>query len=399
MNKLVSILLLVLFSVTTFAQDGEKLFKQNCSACHKVDKDGIGPALQGALDRWGGDKEAMYLWVKNWSKAVDAGYPRAVEVQSYDPSAMNKFPQLADADIDAIFAYVENPVSSTGGGDIPVTTGSDGSKNNMLNWILLGILAVFVLLALILAQISANLERVVAEKEGEELPEAKPLFARIFNQTTMMVLSLIAMGVIGFVVYHSAANLGRTKGYAPKQPIAFSHQLHAGTLEIDCQYCHTSAAVSKSASIPATNVCMNCHNAVNEGPKTGSKEIAKIYEASGWDPDKREYANEPKGPVEWVRLHNLPDHVFFSHAQHVTAGNIECQTCHGEVQEMEVVQQHSSLSMGWCIDCHRNTKVQFTENAYYADLFEEYHEKMKDDENFMVTVEKIGGTECQKCHY
>lgn len=408
MNKLVSLIIVMLFSITSFAQNdlavkGKKLFKQNCASCHKVDQKLIGPALNEALDNWGGDKEAMYMWVKNWAKAVEAGYPRAVEVQNYDASAMTLFPQLKDEDIDAIFAYVDNPASAENPGVVSsasVDTAATSKQGFGANWLLIALLVMFVILALLLAQVSSNLEHLVAEKQGVELPEQKPLFARIFNKKVLSLLSLIAMGIVGFVTYNSAASLGRSQGYEAKQPIAFSHKLHAGTLEIDCQYCHTSAAVSKSASIPATNVCMNCHKSVQEGPTGNKKEIEKIYKAAGFDPETLSYSKESTGAVEWVRMHNLPDHVFFSHAQHVTAGKIECQTCHGEIQEMEVVAQHSNLSMGWCINCHRETKVQFTENAYYDDLFEEYHDKLKaGDKDFFVTVEKIGGLECQKCHY
>lgn len=406
MNKLVSLIIVMLFSIASFAQDdlaikGKKLFNQNCASCHKVDKNLIGPALNVALDNWDGDKEAMYLWVKNWAKAVEAGHPRAIEVQNFDASAMTLFPQLKDEDIDAIFAYVDNPAAAAAPGAAPAATDGEPAKQGFgTNWLLIALLAMFVILALLLAQVSSNLERLVAEKQGEELPDQKSLFARIFNKKVLSLLSLIAMGVIGFVTYNSAAELGRSRGYEAEQPIAFSHKLHAGTLEIDCQYCHTSAAVSKQATIPATNVCMNCHKSVQEGPTGNTKEIEKIYAAAGFDPETLTYSKESTGAVEWVRMHNLPDHVFFSHAQHVTAGKIECQTCHGEIQEMEVVAQHSNLSMGWCIDCHRETKVQFTENAYYDDLFEEYHEKIKSgDKDFFVTVEKIGGLECQKCHY
>jgi hypothetical protein len=104
------------------------------------------------------------------------------------------------------------------------------------------------------------------------------------------------------------------------------------------------------------------------------------------------------GPIEWVRVHNLPDHVFFSHAQHVTVGEVECQTCHGTVEEMEIVKQISPLSMGWCVNCHRETEVQFAGNNYY-ESYRQYHEEMEAGVRTTVTVEEIGGIECQKCHY
>ncbi len=403
MSKILSVGILVLISLVSFAQDaanGEKLFKQNCSACHKVDKKLIGPPLNEALDNWGGDREAMYSWVRNWQKAVDAGYPRAVEVQNYDPSAMNLFPQLGDDQLNDIWAYVDNP-NYAGGETAAPAEDSATPKSGWakINWLLVGIVFFFIILALMLTNLSQNMERLVAEERGEQV-ERKSLWATVFNKKVMTALSLIAFCVIGVVAYNSAANLGRTKGYAPVQPIKYSHKLHAGTLGIECQYCHTPAAQGKQATIPAVNVCMNCHKSVSEGTKTGTVEIQKIYDAAGFNPETLQYDRESTGPVEWVRIHNLPDHVYFNHSQHVTAGKIECQTCHGPIQEMEVVQQNADLGMGWCIDCHRNTKVQFTENAYYDDLFKEYHDKLDaGDKDFFVTVEKIGGTECQKCHY
>ena len=186
------------------------------------------------------------------------------------------------------------------------------------------------------------------------------------------------------------------KGYAPEQPIAYSHKLHAGINGIDCNYCHHSARHGKSAAIPSANVCMNCHTYINEGP-SGKAEIQKIYDAVGFDPEKGRYIEgyEQK-PIKWVRIHNLPDLAYFNHSQHVVAGGLECQECHGPIEEMEVVEQHSELTMGWCINCHRETEVKVADNDYY----EEMHAKFKENhpgETF--NVEAIGGLECGKCHY
>ncbi|RMG75013.1 MAG: cytochrome C, partial [Bacteroidetes bacterium] len=168
--------------------------------------------------------------------------------------------------------------------------------------------------------------------------------------------------------------------YMPEQPIKFSHKTHAGTYQINCQYCHSGASKSKSAWIPSVNVCMNCHKAIQQGAQYGTEEIAKIYEAAGYDPNEAAYTKEPQ-PIEWVRIHNLPDHAYFNHAQHVTVGNIECQTCHGPVEEMEVVYQYSNLGMGWCISCHRQEKVKSL------------------GETTPYTVEDMGGLNCARCHY
>lgn len=406
MNRVITLLIILLVGTMSFSQDdeaalrGKDLFLGNCASCHKIDAAFTGPPLNAALEEWDGDKNAMYTWVRNWSQAVEEGYPRAIEVQSFDPSAMNLFPTLTDEQLDDIFAYVANPGVGSEGGSGAAVTGEPKTGIAAINWLLVGILILFIVLALILSQISDNLERLVAEKEGKVLTDQEPFFQRIFNKKVMSLLALIAVGVIGFVTYNSAAALGRTKGYAPEQPIAFSHKLHAGTLGVECLYCHTSAGVGKQATIPATDVCMNCHVAVSEGPTTGTREIAKIYASAGFNPSTLEYDLASTGPIEWKRLHNLPDHVYFNHSQHVTVGNVECQTCHGPIEEMDVVKQYSDLSMGWCINCHRETEVQFTQNAYYDELFEEYHNKLKSkDKEFLVTVEKIGGTECQKCHY
>lgn len=141
-----------------------------------------------------------------------------------------------------------------------------------------------------------------------------------------------------FNIANGAVNLGRQQGYAPEQPIKFSHELHAGQLKIDCQFCHSGARKGKHANIPAVNVCMSCHKYVQEGPKYGTKEIDKIYAAAGWDPEEQAYTS-PQQPIKWVRIHNLPDHVYFNHAQHVAVGGVDCQTCHGPVETMEVLAQ------------------------------------------------------------
>jgi len=401
----------VFFTITSAssqdAATGEQLFKVKCAACHAPNKKIIGPPLNEALGNWDNDKEAMYVWVRNWQEAVEAGYPRAVEVQDYDASAMNFFPELTDEDLDNIWAYIDNPAPPPpppGGKDVS-STGIAGPWYSNINFGLFGLLILFAVISLVLAAITQNLERFVAKKEGIDLGKQESLLQKVFNKKVMMTLSLLAFIVIGFTAYKSAANLGRSQGYAPAQPINYSHKIHAGQLGIDCQYCHTAAATSKSASIPSVNKCMNCHNSIDIETLTaqGQEDIQKIWAATGWNPDTRAYDLEPAGPIEWVRIHNLPDHVYFNHAQHVSAGKIKCQTCHGEIQEMEVVAQHSNLSMGWCIDCHRKTEVQFTENAYYENLYEEYHDKLNSDDkkykDFFVSVEKIGGTECQKCHY
>lgn len=263
---------------------------------------------------------------------------------------------------------------------------------------ILAVLLIVVILALV--HIKGQMKKMVWQKENPgQTPPAfgldgffqwvlkitAPIRHFIFNELnpTLGVLTVIGLVVVvlAFGFYHRAQDLGTQQGYAPDQPVNFSHELHAGKHNIDCQYCHTGVNKAKSANIPSTNICMNCHNIVKEGPKYGSEEIAKVVKA---------YENNE--PIEWVRIHNLPDHVYFNHAQHVNAGNVECETCHGDISNMEVVHQHSKLEMGWCIDCHRNRAVD-TSNQYY----QEHHEYVKNHDQY--TVADMGGTECQKCHY
>ena len=211
----------------------------------------------------------------------------------------------------------------------------------------------------------------------------------------------VALGVlVGFLWlsklgWDALMGIGVYQGYQPEQPIAFSHQVHAGQNGINCVYCHSGAEKGKAAGIPSANICMNCHKAVQEGKRTGTKEIAKIYAALDYDPSTGKYGSNPK-PIKWVKVHNLPDHVYFNHSQHVVAGKVECKTCHGAVDSMTVAKQHSPLTMGWCINCHRETEVQMAGNGYWDYLHETYKGKFKGQ---TITVEKMGGIECAKCHY
>lgn len=189
------------------------------------------------------------------------------------------------------------------------------------------------------------------------------------------------------VLVHEAIDLSRTQNYAPDQPIKFSHKIHSGENGIDCEYCHFTAWESKSAGIPSVSLCLNCHNVIRNGTQSGRFEINKIHAAV-----------KSGKPVEWIRVHNLPDHAFFSHAQHVKAGKVECQTCHGAVEEMHILKQHSDLSMGWCVNCHRDTEVHFSGNAYYS-IYSRLQEELKAGSRTKVTVEDVGGLDCMKCHY
>ncbi len=420
---------------------GEKLYKSNCASCHKLNAKLIGPALEGVEGRWvdGAEHEGidgrewLKRWIKNWQDPVNAGNPYAVSMQNFDGSAMTQFPALQDADIENILAYIAHgPIGSTG------PTGPTGevatAENPYTAYMLWGLLILLIVVALVLMRVSNLLNRLVMEKEGEEIPAPVAFWK---NKKFRAALTLLVVIYIGNATVTGAIDLGRQQEYMPEQPIKFSHELHAGINKINCQYCHSSAAESKHSNIPTTNVCMNCHKGIKgDDPKNGKygkNEISKIYAAAGFNPISgqyfEDYANQDKSyvdsiftvwlsdskvkagkdevnavlaqvqrPVEWTRIHNLPDHVYFNHSQHVTAGGIECQTCHGPVETMEELYQFSPLSMGWCINCHRETEVKFTQNPYY-ETFQVYHERLKDGEMKNVTVDHIGGTECQKCHY
>lgn len=400
-------LLLLLVAQLSQAQDGKAIFNQKCASCHAIDKSLVGPALGGVEDRWE-DKKMLYDWIRNSAAVIKKGYPRAVAVYTeYNKIQMSAFPELKDQDIDAILGYI-----NTGGakaavlaavpvGGVPAKT--EESDSNLLYGVLTLILAV---IALILLQVNSNLRKIADESEGTKSAEPIPFYR---NKAYIAIVSIVLFLVGGFYTFQGAQGLGRSKDYQPEQPIFYSHTVHAGINQVNCLYCHGGAQESKHANIPSVNVCMNCHMGINEyvkGPQLyredgskvdGTAEIQKIYQYAGWNPDTKEYTGKSKA-IEWVRIHNLPDHVYFNHSQHVNAGKQNCQTCHGEIQKMDEVYQYSDLSMGWCINCHRESKVQFTENKFYS-IYEKFHDDLKNKKLDSVTVEKIGGIECQKCHY
>jgi len=409
-HLLSAIVLMVSLSLTSRvqAQDGKALFNQKCASCHAIDKNLVGPALKGVEDRWD-DKAMLYDWVRNSAAVIKKGYPRAVAVYNeYNKVQMTAFPELKNEDIDAILGYINTGgAKAAAAADAPAggTPADDAaeSDSNLLYGILTLILAV---IALILLQVNSNLRKMSDEAEGEAVAEPIPFYR---NKAYIAIFAILLFLGGGYMTFQGAQNLGRSQNYQPEQPIFYSHTVHAGINQINCLYCHGGAQESKHANIPSVNVCMNCHMGINEyakGPKLyredgsevdGTAEINKLYKYAGWDPAKKQYTGKGE-PIEWIRIHNLPDHVYFNHSQHVTAGKQNCQTCHGEIQKMDEVYQFSDLSMGWCVNCHRESKVQFTDNKFYS-IYEQFHEDMKNKKLDSVTVEKIGGTECQKCHY
>lgn len=395
--------LIIFSSISVFAQqDGEKLFRQNCATCHlPSDKTLIGPGLQGVVDRVPSE-EWFVSWVKDPDALIASGDAYANTIKEFSPTAMTAFGYLEDEQILAILDYIKNPpapevvetVATEGTG-----AESDALSETALRNILLGIAALLVFLITVLSSVRRSLTKLVSETTGVPAPQERGVTSTIGHWMNthrgwtavfglVLVLSFLRWG------FGELLEIGVYQGYRPEQPIAFSHKIHAGQNGINCVYCHTSAEKGKTAGIPSLNVCMNCHTVVDEGP-SGTEEIAKIYAALDYDPETKAYGDNPK-PVEWVRVHNLPDLAYFNHSQHVVVGKIECQECHGEVQEMEVVEQHSELTMGWCINCHLETSVQVADNGYYEDLYERMPEWHNGE---AITVKKIGGLECGKCHY
>ncbi|TAD83679.1 MAG: cytochrome C [Bacteroidetes bacterium] len=398
-----------LISVTNLAaQDGKTLFNNNCASCHKMDQNLTGPALMGVHDRWGDDK-MLHMWVKNWPQAVATGNAYAVKMKDWAPSAMTVFSALSDAEVDAILKYIKEWVPAVAK---PPVVGDPATAPNKDNSLLFGIVTlVMAVVALLLLGVNSSLRKLADDKDGIRSLEPLPFWKQKKYLALASVLFFVLSGVY---LSKGAVESGRSKNYQPVQPIYYSHKVHAGVNQINCLYCHGGAQESKHSNIPSVNVCMNCHLAINEykgeplyaedGTEIdGTNEIKKLYEYAGftpgtvWDPSKAK-------PIEWVRIHNLPDHVYFNHAQHVKAGKVNCQTCHGEIQNMGEVYQYSDLSMGWCINCHRETKVQFYDstkgegNKFYS-IYEKFHNDLKSGKMDSVTVESIGGTECQKCHY
>jgi len=441
------------------ADAGKTTFRNYCGQCHSKDMKtrSTGPALGGVQERWADyPQEDLYAWIRNSAAMINTvEHPRALELwDEWKPAVMNSFPNLTDDDIASVLLYIdeqynkvpEGAVASTGG----AATTADSNQYNWLYWILFGVLAA---LALILARITGSLDKMLAINEGRAFEE-RPLLKRIFSKrvVSFLIFGLVVFG--GYTTVTNAISLGRQQSYTPDQPINFSHETHAGVHQIECQYCHDGARRSKHAVIPAANTCMNCHSAIQVGSEHGTAELTKIYASIGYDPStgtyidnyvakseeeikeiytkwisdtyladagltsldkkgtklvndqwtgiKESLTNEQKkqipGPIEWIRVHNLPDHVYFNHSQHVTVGKVECQDCHGKVEAMDVVGQHAPLSMGWCINCHRQTEVKFEGNDYYAS-YEAYHAQLAEGKKEKVTVEDIGGLECQKCHY
>ncbi len=357
---------------------GKKIFNANCAACHKLDGKLIGPGLSKIQDKR--SDEWLHSWIRDNAALRASGDADAIAIfEEYNGSPMTAFPQLTDADIDAILLYTKHAdILETKKDDIATTNVATTTPIPWKTYLVLLVLAIAVLW----------------------------VYFKSKNEFVKLMTTIALLLVVGYLAYWGMMSIGVDQGYKPVQPIAFSHKIHAGDNKIDCQYCHSSAKHSKTSGIPSVNVCMNCHKGISEynGPVTAENdkafydgEIQKIYDAVGWDKEENAYiAGYEQKPIEWIRIHNLPDFAYFNHSQHVTVGGVACQKCHGPVEEMEEVEQFSLLTMGWCINCHKETEVKVEDNEYYAKIHDELSKKYGVEK---VTVAQMGGMECGKCHY
>ena len=421
-TKIFSLIFLALFftsTTTIFAQDadpvaGKALFNTNCASCHKLDRKMTGPALRNVearlLEDEGLDREWLYSWIRNSSALIKSGDAYANKIyEEYNKSAMTAYPQLTDSDLNNILAYTAQkkvvPVAAAATVQVSNIPSNDLGLSDQ---IILGVFAIlFLLLSIGLILVAKTLKN-LAELKGvkiEEKKKGKPIWkAYLENQFLMLCTAVIFLLVSAYGFYGWTMQVGVNQGYMPVQPIHYSHKIHSGDNKIDCNYCHSSARVSKHSGIPSLNICMNCHKSIYEynGETTEEytkefydDEIKKLYKAVGWDDEAQEYTGVTY-PVKWVRIHNLPDFAYFNHSQHVSVAGIDCQTCHGPVEEMEIMYQHSPLTMGWCINCHRETNVNIKDNEYYDRIHKELSKKYGVEE---LTAAQMGGLECGKCHY
>ena len=415
--KSFTFLLLFSLSFSAMAQDaidvarqkeGRKLYNNLCASCHKLDRKLIGPALAGVTERR--ENDWLKAWIKNNAALRASGDRDAIAIfNEYNGSVMSAFPQLSDTQIDDILYYTEvgdpKPVLAPG------AVASTGGQNEAPGWLIYILAAIIISAFLIIAALLKTISELKgAPKTPGPLGSLKEVWAGIQQNTFLHVVGVIFLLLTSaYLGFGTLFSVGVDQGYQPVQPIAFSHKIHAGENKVDCQYCHSSAKHSKHSGIPSVNVCMNCHKniaEVAEGTEVEyngvvlrknelDKEIQKIYDAAGWDAENLEYTGETK-PIKWIRIHNLPDHVNFVHAQHVTVAGVDCKQCHGPVEEMDEMYQYSPLTMGWCIDCHRETNVDLKGNPYYEKIHKQLAEKYGTKE---VTIAQLGGLECGKCHH
>ena len=433
-------------------ENGQSLFNANCASCHKVTSEVLAaPGLAGISERWGTTDEMLLLWVQDPQGAAESGDPyiRSLVERYVGTYGWMTGQAVSMGDLRDIMAYVSNPPDVEAIVDNSEACPTDeflqeaDSDYSSMLWFLV-LLVLFLVIALSASGVKRALTDIIAEKKGQELLEDSSYLLRFksWAWNNLVFVSLTCVFCIAYGVsvgYGALMGIGVYEGYSPDQPIKFSHSIHACENEIDCNYCHSSANNSKHSGIPSTNVCMNCHKAVKEGKQTGTEEIAKIYEAIGFDAETGTYLDGEGNngyseaqesyksePIKWNKVHTLPDHVYFSHEQHVNVGELQCQNCHGDVASFSVGRiapveeinglidaypgliqlSKPTLTMGWCLECHNKAEVDMASSGYYTEMHErlmtsergneELRRYLEDDK---ITVRELGGWECSKCHY
>lgn len=404
--------LFLVLSLSGFSQDGKNLYKANCAVCHKLDKKSIGPALSGVEDRWE-NKENLISWIANSGEYLannpGDGYAKGV-FEDFKKVPMPAMP-LSNEEIEAILVYIATPPEEPKQAVVVEATTEAPQDNYTTVW-LFAFALVFLIVIGVLLNVKESLKKVLLEVKGEDgltaIGEVNDIGLSNMakcglwidnNRKSVIFLAAVGFIVVLYMLWVPMLNIGVYTGYAPEQPIKFSHKIHAGDDGIDCVYCHFGAEKGRTSGIPPVNVCMNCHKAIDSGKLYGTEEISKIYDAAGWDAENLEYSKE-QNPIEWVKIHNLPDHVYFNHSQHVVVGKLDCIECHGDVATFDYpMHQESPLTMEWCIECHRTSEVQMEGNPYYDKLHDQLVEKYKKEGLESFTVNQAGGIECAKCHY
>lgn len=423
---------------------GKDLFQKNCTSCHVMGKQLVGPDLTDIVSRLKKEqnlgKDWLLKWIHDNVSLRLSGDKYANEVfKKFNKLEMPQFLNLSNENINDILVYLENPDAFKDVIDVKnvdqVTSLSITEKfddhilyKNLFFISFLIIIALLIWIALkldVLVKLTQDEYGIIIDKKNINYIH---FFISFFKKNQIFLYSVYFF--LGFLVIYGfwsiLFGIGVDKGYQPSQPIYFSHKIHSEINKIDCQLCHSSAKYGKFSGIPSLNTCMNCHRVIsqyngkylenNKSRAFYNNEIKKIYEYVGWNEVNQSYS-KPKKVIKWNRIHNMPDFVHFNHAQHVIAGektiinsynkkninnkiNISCKACHGQIDTMNVVKMANDFTMGWCIDCHRTTEVDMT-NGYNAIYFKKLHDKFKTTHknNINMTVDVIGGLECGKCHY
>ena len=330
-----------------------------------------------------GEKDFQELINADGKSCVDCHYFNEPDTINWNPSAMDLSGRVGiykAGGIGKYFATPEGDVMKEAHAEIKITGEQEKEviaflehlqntpfiPSSPIRWKMLLFLGMFLFLILLR----------IEKKRLRKLPK----IAR-------MILVPAAWGVILVIIVQDALGFNLSKDYAPVQPIKFSHSIHATDNKIDCNYCHPGVLKGRNAEVPPVSLCMNCHKHQKEGTRTGKFEIRKVIQAA-----------EDSVAIRWVRIHSLPDFTYFNHMQHVTIGGVECATCHGDVENMHIVSQVEDLSMGWCIKCHDETKVDFS-NDYYKTYYPALSDSLVTGRIDSIMVSDINGRQCSVCHY